>query len=207
MSMAVGWNCTNSGSAIMRAGQGGQRQALAAHGGRVGGDGVEAAEAAGGQHGGGGAGSRRAAPSSSTSAPRTRPSPSQEQGAGLGVLADLDVTALARTAAITAAMIAAPAPSPPTRATRAREWAASRLWTKRAVGAAVEGRAEFGQAPHGVRALAGEDVDGAPDRTRPAPAATVSAACRAGSSSSAERRGHAALGPGRGAALRRAARR
>ena len=86
-------------------------------------------------------------------------------------------------AAITAPMIAAPAPSPPTRVTRARECAASRLWTKppsdrRSNGAprAVRARTAAGPSRVSTSTAAGSQ--------RPAPAARVSAACRAGSSSS-----------------------
>ncbi len=89
----------------------------------------------------------------------------------------------ARTAAMTAAMIAAPAPSPPTRATRAWACAASRLSTKspllwRSNGAPSAARARTAAGPSVVSSAT------ASGSHRPAPAAMVSAACRAGASSS-----------------------
>jgi hypothetical protein len=107
----------------------------------------------------------------------------------------------ARTAAMTAAMIAAPAPSPPTRATRALAWAASRLSTKSPSAVRSNGAPSAASA----RTAAGPSVVSRSTMPagshRPAPAAMVSAACRARGVLVRQGRGHAALGPGAGAAV------
>ena len=88
----------------------------------------------------------------------------------------------ASTATVTAAMMARPAWSPFTRATRGREWAASRLWENAPSSVRSKGAPSWASARTAAGPSVASNVATAAS-TRPAPAAMVSAACRAGASS------------------------
>ncbi len=88
-----------------------------------------------------------------------------------------------RTAAISACMIAAPAPSPFTRTMRRAEWAASREGTRRPSASRSNGAPKLKRSS--TRARASRATESAiASSTTPAPAATVSAACNSGLSPS-----------------------
>ncbi len=85
MSMAVGWNWTNSGSAIWAPARAARPRPSPRTSGGGGGDGVEAADAAGGQDHRAGSDLDQARRRSARSAPTTRPVGVLEQAAGAGV--------------------------------------------------------------------------------------------------------------------------
>ena len=88
-----------------------------------------------------------------------------------------------RTVSTSARMMAAPAPSPPTRAMRRCEWAASRDWIRRPAASRSNGTPKPSRSSMPARASRARSSAAAAS-TRPAPAATVSAAWLSAESSS-----------------------
>ena len=89
-------------------------------------------------------------------APATRPLPSCSRPTARAC-SMMRMWPAAFTAAVKAPIMAFPARSPATRATRGCEWAASRLSARRPSRCAVEGNAEFDQVAHPFRSVFGDE--------------------------------------------------